>query len=102
MAQPQTVVVMNSAKGQQFDDNDRGKTYGVSFGWNPARKLSVTQTYIAGPEQNDRNSDWRHLLDTVVTYSATKRLTLAVNYDYARGDRIEGAAHRVYWTGIAG
>lgn len=83
-------------------DNNSGKTYGVSFAWNPTQKLGVVQNYLAGPEQNDLNSNWRQLSDTVVTYSATKRLTLAANFDYGRGDRIAGIANPVYWSGIAG
>jgi hypothetical protein len=74
----------------------------VSFGWNPGKKVSIVQNYLAGREQNHPNSGWRHLLDTVVSYSATKRLTLAANYDYGRGDHMDGVAKPVYWTGIAG
>src|SRR5712691_6123599 len=32
-------------------DNNSGKTYGVSFSWNPTKKVSFGQTYMAGPEQ---------------------------------------------------
>jgi len=83
-------------------DNNTGRTYGLSFGWNPTKKVSIVQNYLAGREQNDPNHDWRHLFDTVVSYSATKRLTLAANYDYGRGDHMDGMAEPVYWTGIAG
>jgi len=83
-------------------DNNSGKTYGLSFGWNPTKKLSIVQNYLAGPEQNNLNTDWRQLSDTVISYAATKRLTLAANYDYGRGDHITGVADPVYWTGIAG
>jgi hypothetical protein len=83
-------------------DNNSGKTYGVTFGWTPSKRISIVQSYMAGPEQNNLNSNWRHLLDTVVSYSATKRLTLAANYDYGRGDHMEGIVSPLYWTGIAG
>ena len=83
-------------------DNNSGKTYGVTFGWTPSKRISIVQSYMAGPEQNNLNSNWRHLLDTVVSYSATKRLTLATNYDYGRGDHMEGIVNPLYWTGIAG
>jgi hypothetical protein len=82
-------------------DNNSGKTYGLTFGWNPTKKISIAQCYMAGPEQTNLNSDWRQLLDTVVTYSATKRLTLTANYDYGRGDHMTGVVDPVYWTGIA-
>ena len=83
-------------------DNNTGKTYGVSFGWNPSKKVSVTQNYMIGPEETNNNRDKRQLIDTVVTYSPTTRLSLIWNYDYGRGDRLAGVPNPVYWTGIAG
>ena len=46
--------------------------------------------------------NWRQLWDTVVTYSATSKLTLMANTDYGRGDRIAGVVNPVFWTGVAG
>jgi len=83
-------------------DNNSGKTYGLTLGWNPTKKISIAQTYMAGPEQSNLNTDWRQLVDTVVTLNATKRLTLMANYDYGRGDHIAGVVDPAYWTGIAG
>jgi hypothetical protein len=87
-------------------DNNTGKTYGMSFGWNPNKKFGITQNYMAGPEQNGLNSNWRQLSDTVITYSPNSRLSFMVNGDYGRGDRIdegEGTFSKpVYWTGVAG
>lgn len=82
-------------------DNNTGKTYGMSLGWNVTKKVSVTQNYMAGPEQA-LNSNWRQLWDTVVTYSPTGKLSLMANTDYGRGDRVAGIAHPVFWTGVAG
>ena len=83
-------------------DNNTGKTYGVSFGWNPTKKLSVIQNYLAGPETADTNRHWRQLSDTVVTYLATNKLSLMANYDYGRGDHVPGLVRPAYWTGAAG
>jgi len=87
-------------------DNNTGKTYGMSFVWNPNKKFGVAQTYMAGPEQNNINSTWRQLSDTVITYSPNSKLSFMVNGDYGRGDRIdlgEGVfSPPVYWTGVAG
>jgi hypothetical protein len=83
-------------------DNNSGKTYGASFNWNPNRKFGIAQNYMAGPEQNNFNTSWRQLWDTVVTYSPTGRLSFMVNYDYGRGDRIPTSSKPVYWTGGAG
>ena len=83
-------------------ENNTGKTYGMSLGWNPTKKLNIAENYMAGPEQGSNNSNWRQLWDTVVTYSATSKLTLMANTDYGRGDRIAGVANPVFWTGVAG
>ena len=81
--------------------NNTGKTYGMSFGWNPTKKVSITENYLAGPEQA-ANGNWRQLWDTVITYSPTSKVSFTVNPDYGRGDRATGIAHPVYWSGVAG
>src|SRR2546430_3824404 len=60
-------------------ENNTGKTYGASFGWNPTKKVSFIQNYMAGPEQANDNSNWRQLWDTVITYSPTSKLSFTVN-----------------------
>jgi len=82
-------------------ENNTGKTYGMSFGWNATKKVNIAENYMAGPEQGS-NSNWRQLWDTVITYSPTSKLTLVANTDYGRGDRIAGVVNPVYWTGVAG
>jgi hypothetical protein len=64
----------------------------------PIPALTIIENYLGGPEQANDNDDWRNLSDTVVTYSATKDVSLALNYDYAR-DTILG--NKVSWQGIA-
>ena len=71
-------------------DNNTGKTYGIGFGWNPNKKISFTQNFMAGPEQTNNNSNWRQLWDTVITYSATSKLSFTLNTDYGRGDHMKG------------
>ncbi len=88
-------------------DNNSGKTYGIGFGWNPNKKFGIAQNYMAGPEQNNLNSNLRQLSDTVITYSPTSKLSFIVNGDYGRGDRITYpqtsiVSQPVFWTGVAG
>ncbi len=83
-------------------DNNTGKSVGLSFAWIPSKKLSITQGYMAGPETAETKGNWRQLVDTVVTYSPTSRLTTMVNFDYGRGDHIVSLVRPVYWAGIAG
>jgi Putative beta-barrel porin-2, OmpL-like. bbp2 len=90
-----------------------GKTYGVSVGWNPNKKLGFAQNYTAGPQLSPTsdpggsNSSWRQLWDTVITYSPTPKLSLILNGDYGRGDRYlnpitNTATSPVSWYGGAG
>jgi hypothetical protein len=83
-------------------DNNTGKTYGVTFNWNPHKKFGLAQGYMAGPEQAGTNQNWRQLSDTVVTISPTDKLSFILNYDYGRGDRMAGLLDPVSWQGIAG
>jgi hypothetical protein len=83
-------------------DNNTGKTVGVSFGWTPHSKFSLTQNYMAGPEMEGLNKNWRRLSDTVVSISPTDRLSFILNYDYGRGDRVGGLLNPVSWQGWAG
>jgi hypothetical protein len=59
----------------------------------------VMENYTGGPEQNNDNSDWRHLSDSIATYTVNKQVSLAANYDYGQ-DKVSGAT--VKWQGIAG
>jgi Putative beta-barrel porin-2, OmpL-like. bbp2 len=81
-------------------DNNTGKTGGFQFGWNPTKKISVIQNYMVGPEQPNDNNDVRHLLDTIVTYTPTSKLSLMWNFDYGR-DTPTGTTSPVWWSGIA-
>lgn len=99
-------------------DNNSGKTGAVSLALTPTKKLTVTQNYMFGPEQNSpfnggtvtADSNWRQVSDTTVAYAATKKLTLQTNVDYGRDTCISAPVpsctspvnpKSVYWTGIA-
>jgi hypothetical protein len=65
-------------------DNNTGKSVGASVILKPWAALAVTENYIGGPEIAANNSDWRHLSDTVLTYTATPKVSLALNYDWGK------------------
>jgi hypothetical protein len=79
-----------------------GKTYGLSFGWNPNKKVSISENYLAGPQESHDTRNWRQLADTILTYSPTSKLSFTLNYDYGRGDRTPAVTSPVWWTGGAG
>jgi hypothetical protein len=80
-------------------DNNTAKTVIGSVTLKPNAAFTLVENYIGGPEQTNDNKDWRHLSDTVATYTATKQVSLAANYDY--GQEKEGLTE-VKWQGIAG
>jgi Putative beta-barrel porin-2, OmpL-like. bbp2 len=80
-------------------ENNGAKSFGAQITVKPVPQLSIVQNYMAGPEQADDAHDWRQLSDTIVTYTATPKLSLMANYDYGR-DSVAGL--RVAWQGLAG
>jgi hypothetical protein len=63
-------------------DNNAAKSFFVNFAITPVAPLAIYLTYIGGPERTDNNSDWRSLVDLVVTAQVHSKLKLALNVDY--------------------
>ena len=89
-------------------DNNSGKTVGFSAAWTPNAKWSLIQNYTAGPEHTNDNSNFRNLLDTIITYTPNAKLSLMANYDYG-SDRFVLTSTapfvlgtKAHWDGIAG
>jgi hypothetical protein len=71
-------------------DNNTGKTVGLSVGLTPTKKFALTQTYLAGPENDLTNTGWRHISDTVATVFVNDKVTLMGNFAYAKDRRVIG------------
>jgi hypothetical protein len=85
------------------DNYSSGKTGGLSFAWNPNKKVSITQGWLGGPGATPAdNNSWRNLSDTVITYTPNTKLSLMANADYGRVQKPVGFTHAVDWAGIAG
>jgi hypothetical protein len=80
-------------------ENNSAKTFGAQVAVKPVSSLSIVQNYMAGPEQESNNHDWRQLSDTIATWTVTPALSLMANYDYGK-DTVAGIP--VHWQGIAG
>ena len=80
-------------------ENNSGKTFGAQVTLKPTGAFTLVQNYMAGPEQPNDTADWRHLADTVATYTVTPKFSLMANYDYGT-DTLAGS--RVHWDGIGG
>lgn len=80
-------------------ENNTGKTVYGQVTVKPTSAFSFIQSYTGGPEQAGNNDDWRHLSDTVLSYTATPKVSLLGNYNYGR-DTVGGTD--VHWQGVAG
>ncbi len=82
-----------------LEDNNDAKTFGAQVIVKPVPQLAIVQNYMVGAEQADNDDDVRHLLDTVLTVTATPKVSVMANYDYGK-DSIGGSG--VSWQGLAG
>jgi hypothetical protein len=83
------------------DDNNSGKTAGLSIYLAPVEMFSAYINYMAGPEQDDNVSNTRSLIDVVATIKPIKPLSIILNYDTATEETGAGSAD-VKWSGFAG
>jgi len=81
-----------------------GKTVGVSIGWNATKKVTLTETYLAGPRDlahDGNNGPWNHLSDTVLAYTPNAKLSLQANLDYDRQEEFGPLNKPADYAGIA-
>jgi hypothetical protein len=90
--------LMHNGYNNTVDNNDR-KSFSVQGIFKPTSKITFTQNYTGGPEQNKNNDDNRHLFDGILLYNINDKISFATNYFYAF-DRINKA--RVHAKGIVG
>jgi hypothetical protein len=78
-------------------------TGGLNFAWNLTKKVSITETWMGGPGPTPQDGGhWRNLIDSVITYSATAKLSLALWGDYARDQGTILSNLPADWYGAAG
>jgi Putative beta-barrel porin-2, OmpL-like. bbp2 len=82
-------------------DNNAGKTGIFSITLKPTGAFTFIENYIGGPEMTGTNKGMRNLSDTVVTYTATKTITLAGNGDFGKQGAANGVPSQTWW-GVAG
>ena len=82
------------------DDNNSGKSVGLSVGYTPMEQLSMLFNVMYGPER-DNSSDNRFLFDWIGTIKPVKNLSFILNADYAV-DKNGAGTKDAKWYGIAG
>ena len=83
------------------DDTNKGKTVELSATAIPMDGVSLTSTYMFGPEQSGDNTNQRHLIDLVLGWQPTEALQLKLNYDYGNEDDGVAYGDNAVWQGLA-
>jgi hypothetical protein len=85
------------------DDNNTGKSAGLSIAWTPLEQLVMNFNFMYGPEQKNNNSNNRFLFDWVGTIKPVKNLSFILNADYGTEQNDPNAAGvDSRWYGAAG
>jgi hypothetical protein len=85
-----------------FDDNNNGKTVGLSVGYTPIEQIALNFNFLYGPEIPNDNADNRFLFDWVGTLKPVKDLTVILNTDYATEQHSGPDGSTGKWYGISG
>ncbi len=87
-------------------DNNKGKTYCAHLMLTPVANTMLNLKYMAGPEQNNNDSNIRSVADVNLTVTLLERLTLT--FDYVNASEQKDPNNVVTsngdskWSGIAG
>jgi len=79
---PQLTGMLTVVNGwDNVKDNNSGKTFGAMLNgvFGPA---TTYLCYIAGPEQENENGNWRQVLNAIVSVKPVEGVTVAVDADY--------------------
>ncbi len=83
------------------NDNNKGKSVGLSLGVTPMEQLSMLFNVMYGPEKPDNNHDNRFLLDWIGTVKPVKNLSFILNIDYGTDQHSVPDGGEAKWYGWA-
>jgi hypothetical protein len=83
------------------EDNNKGKSVGLSLGVTPMEQLSMLFNFMYGAEKPDNNHDQRFLFDWVATVKPMKNLSVGLNVDYATEQHSAPDGGEAKWYGWA-
>jgi hypothetical protein len=85
------------------DDNNSGKSIGLSVGVTPMEQISMLFNFMYGPEQRNNNDNNRFIFDWVGTIKPIKNLSIILNTDYGVEKKDPNAGGKdSLWVGVAG
>lgn len=86
---------------QSLEDNNDAIDFTGQVKYTPNEKVTALVNFITGPEAADNETDYRSVIDVVVSWTAADNLTLAINADYGH-EQDAAAGGDAQWYGIAG
>jgi hypothetical protein len=87
---------------QALEDNNDSIDYLGQIKYVFNEKLTGYVNVVTGPEQVDNNSDYRTVLDGILTYTVNDKLSLAANGDFGWEPSAGSTGQDAMWYGIAG
>jgi hypothetical protein len=69
------------------EDNNKAKSLGFMTSTFPTDKLSIYLNYLAGPERDNNDDDWRHFLDFGLVYKPHPFVTVGCNIAWGLDER---------------
>src|SRR5207244_10452730 len=87
---------------QAFDDNNDAIDFLGEVKWAASKDTTAILNVSIGPQRTDNTSDYRYLLDLVVTTTISDQLSIMGNADFGWEDGASASGDTAYWWGIAG
>ena len=87
---------------QALDDNNDSIDYLGQIKWVASDKVTAYLNVVTGPEQDDDGSNYRTVIDGIVTFAASDELSFALNGDYGWEAGAAADGDTAQWFGIAG
>jgi len=84
------------------EDNNSGKTLGLTTAFTPNKKFAWYNTYYVGPEKTATNTGKRNFYDTVVNINPNDKTSFYANFDYGHEAKVSGADVSWVAIGLAG
>jgi len=84
-----------------MNDNNVGKSVGLSVNLTPNDKVSGYVNYLTGPEETNNTRDNRSLLDLIATIKPLKPLSFILNYDYGQEQHLSASGGTAQWSGVS-
>ncbi len=84
-----------------MNDNNTGKSVGLSVNLTPNDKVSGYVNYLTGPEKTNNTRDNRSLLDLIATITPIKPLSFILNYDNGQEQHSSATGGTAEWSGVS-